>query len=209
MATDRQDARKVPNGASGSCQPACQGNKFSVSVGLGELERFGGITKEDLVTGTRRRDLLNVDITTPGFVRFPVRSPDRVFQSWNTSTKGSSDTYPCDVHPRKERRSLSTFEDQTNDASPLVSDCLRIIRNIEGDAGTEFTHRITCHREIFSYGGCAFGIERTGGTGGAVEFKVGGQDGIDSKVDAKGVMPCDGTTAGTTVQVLWGIYNTD
>jgi hypothetical protein len=51
-----------------------------------------------------------------------------------------------------------------------------------------------------------------------VEFKVGGQDvidvindaikqfGGDGKIGAKGVMSCDGTTAGTNVDVLWGIY---
>ncbi|KAL2166323.1 hypothetical protein VTG60DRAFT_2930 [Thermothelomyces hinnuleus] len=160
-----------------------------------------------------------MDITTPGFVRLPVCSPDRAYQSWATAEKGSSPNYPCDIPPGRDRcGGDSTFEDQTSDASPLVSDCLQIIRNIEGDASTEFTHRITGHREILSYGTCHFGIERTGGTGGAVEFKVGGQDVIDlindavnkfggnGKIGAKGVMPCDGTTVGTTVNVLWGIY---
>ncbi|KAL2132722.1 hypothetical protein VTI74DRAFT_3432 [Chaetomium olivicolor] len=102
----------------------------------------------------------------------------------------------------------------------VTKEDLVIGSNIEGDASTEFTHRITGHREILSYGTCAFGIERTGGTGGAVEFKVGGQDVIDiindsvkkfggrGKVGARGVMPCDGTTVGTTVDVLWGIYHT-
>ncbi|RYO82101.1 hypothetical protein DL762_006788 [Monosporascus cannonballus] len=225
----------------GPCQTVCRDNKFSVPVGLGDLGRFGGVTKEDLVIGSvrtwlqngktngggvvdpinngaARNDLLNMDITTPGFVRLPVCSPDRAFQSWETGTKGGSDNYPCDIPPGKDRCGPSTFEDRTSDASPSVSDCLQIIRNIEGDASTEFTHRITGHREILSYGSCAFGIERTGGTGGAVQFKVGGQDVIDvindavkqfggsGKVSARGVMPCDGTTAGTSVNVLWGIY---
>ncbi|SPO01630.1 related to RF2 protein [Cephalotrichum gorgonifer] len=225
----------------GPCERVCQENKFSVPVGLGELSRFGGITKEDLVIGSvrtwlkngkkngggvtdpindagARTDLIDMDVTTPGFVRLPVCSPERAFQSWETGTKGGSDNYPCDIPPGKDRCGDSTFEDQTSDASPLVSDCEKIIQNIEADGSTEFTHRITGHREILSYGSCAFGIERTGGTGGAVEFKVGGQDVIDvihdavkrfgggGKVGAKGVMSCDGTTAGTHVNVLWGIY---
>ena len=225
----------------GPCQRVCQNNKFSAPVGLGNLERFGKVTKEDLVIGSVRTwlrngktngggvadpindagtpsDLLDMSIRSPGFVRLPVCSPDRAFQSWETSTKGSSSNYPCDIPPGKDRCGDSTFEDQTSGASALVSDCRQIIKNIEGDASTEFTHRITGHREILSFGTCTVGIERTGGTGGAVEFKVGGQDVIDiinesikrfggsGRVGAKGVMPCDGTTAGTTVDVLWGIY---
>lgn len=50
------------------------------------------------------------------------------------------------------------------------------------------------------------------------DTNVGGQDAIDiindairrygggGRVGAKGVMPCSGTTAGTKVNVLWGIY---
>lgn len=103
-----------------------------------------------------------------------------------------------------------------------MSDCQQIIRNIEGDGSTDWTHRITGHSEVLSHGSCHFGIERTGGTGGAVQFKVGGQDAIDvindairryggggrvgvKGVGAKGVMRCSGTTVGTKVNVLWGI----
>lgn len=223
------------------CMERCWKNTFSAPVGLGELSRFGEVTKEELVIGSvrtwrqngkknggavtdpisgqaARKDLADVDITTPGFIQLPVCSPDRAFQSWDTGSKGGSDNYPCDIPPGKDRCGDSTHVDQTSGASPKVSDCEQIIRNIEGDASTEFTHRITGHREILSYGSCAFGIERTGGTGGAVQFKVGGQDVIDAinksvkkfgssgKVGAKGVMPCDGTTAGTKVKVEWGIY---
>ncbi|KAK4249246.1 hypothetical protein C7999DRAFT_30299 [Corynascus novoguineensis] len=225
----------------GQCNRECWDDKFSAPVGLGELKRFGKLTKEDLVIGSvrtwikngkkngagvvdpisdasARSELMDMDITTPGSVRLPVCSPDRAFQSWQTADKGSSSNYPCDIPPGKDSCGDSTFEDQTSDASLLVSDCRQIIRNIEGDASTEFTHHITGHREILSYGSCHFGIERTGGTGSAVEFKVGGQDVIDvindsvkksgggGKIGAKGVMPCDGTTVGTTVEVLWGIY---
>ncbi|RYO77504.1 hypothetical protein DL766_004935 [Monosporascus sp. MC13-8B] len=141
----------------GPCQTVCRNNKFSVPVGLGDLGRFSGVTKEDLVIGSvrtwlqngkingggvtdpinngaARADLLNMDITTPGLVRLPVCSPDRAFQSWETATEGGSDNHPCDIPPVKDRCGPSTFEDRTSDASPSVSDCLQIIRNIEGDA---------------------------------------------------------------------------
>lgn len=120
----------------------------------------------------------------------------------------------------KDRCDDLTFIDQTSNTSPKVSDYEKIIRNIEGDASTEFAYRTTGHREILSYGSCAFGIDRTRGTGGAVEFKVSGQDVIDiindsvkkfggsGKVGAKGVMPCDGTIAGIKVKMWGGIYTT-
>jgi hypothetical protein len=215
-------------------------NTFSAPVGLDQLERFGGVTLENLVIGAVntwkandmknggkldpinnakvRSDLIDVDITTPGFVMLPVCTGDRAFQSWETTKKGSSDYYPCDIPPGRDTCGDSSFENQTSDASPKVSDCEQIIKNIEGDGSTDFTHDITGHRELLSFGSCAFGVERTGGTGGAVMFTVGGQDVIDiirqsiknygggGKVGAKGVMPCDGTTAGTTVKVEWGIY---
>ncbi|KAH6848434.1 hypothetical protein B0I37DRAFT_432719 [Chaetomium sp. MPI-CAGE-AT-0009] len=228
----------------GPYQTVCRDNKFSMPTGadaLGDPNRFGGVSLEDLVIGsvrtwrkngkvngggaadpvgdgTAREDMLDQGIRAAGFVRLPVCNGDRAFQSWETSSKGSSDNYPCDTPPGKDRCGESTFENRGSDVSPLVSDCLQIIRNIEGDASTEFTHRITEHREILSFGSCRFGIERTGGTGGAVEFKVGGQDVIDvindavkkygrnGKISARGVMSCDGTTAGTHVDVLWGIY---
>lgn len=228
----------------GPCQTRCYDNKFSAPVGLGELGRFGGVTKEDLVIGSvrtwRQAEEKNgaagnvgpvaasfrgelVDggkITTPGFVRLPVcSSPDRAFQAWSGTAKDNrSPNPPCDVPAGVNRCGESNFEDRTSAASPSVSDCRQMIRNIEGDASTQWTHRITGHREVLSYGSCHFGIERTGGTGGAVEFRVGGQDVIDiikeainrfgggGKVGARGVMPCDGTTDNTKVDVLWGIY---
>ncbi|KAF9873540.1 hypothetical protein CkaCkLH20_08999 [Colletotrichum karsti] len=228
----------------GPCQKVCHDNKFSAPVGLGSLQNqdFGDVTKEALVKGALatwsfngqenkvvnftsladkpeiRNGMIGLDITTPGLVQLPVCTPDRAFQSWATGKKGGSANYPCDLPPGKDRCGVSTFENQGSDASPSVSDCKQIIKNIEGDGSTEFTQRITGQREILKFGSCAFGIQRTGGTGGAVEFKVGGQDVIDvineairqfggsGKIGAKGVMPCDGTTAGTTVSVLWGIY---
>jgi hypothetical protein len=64
----------------------------------------------------------------------------------------------------------------TPGASPLVTDCQTIIRNIEGDGSTDFDHEVVGHphREILSDGTCAFGIEATK-TDGNVQFTVGGQ----------------------------------
>ncbi|KAK6499976.1 hypothetical protein TWF481_010333 [Arthrobotrys musiformis] len=224
----------------GPCQPACRDQKFSAPPGIDDLARFNGITKEDLVIGSVRtwlhrgktneagridfndnsvrRQLAEADLTTPGIIQLPVCGPDRAFQSWKTSSQGSSANYPCDVPPGIDKCRDSSFEDRTSGASPLVSDCLQIIRNIEGNAQTEWTHSITGHRTILQYGSCKFGIERTGGTGGAVQFQVGGQDVIDvindsvrryggnGKVGAEGVMSCVGTTAGTRVDVKWGLF---
>ncbi|KAF5485943.1 Killer toxin subunits alpha/beta [Colletotrichum fructicola] len=226
----------------GPCQTTCRDNKFSVPVGLDRLGDFGGLSVADLVKGSvntwrhnnkenkrlnitqmaleksTQSDLLDINIQTPGFVQLPVCSPDRAFQSWETGKKGGSDNYPCDIPPGKDHCGESSFENRGSDASPKVEDCKQIIKNIEGDGSTEFTHRITGHREILDFGSCHFGIERTGGTGGAVEFRVGGQDVIDvinesikrfggsGRIGAKGVMPCSGTTAGTKVNVEWGIY---
>ncbi|OLN96797.1 Killer toxin subunits alpha/beta 2 [Colletotrichum chlorophyti] len=226
----------------GPCQTVCRDNKFSAPVGLDRLGDFGKLEVADLIKGSvntwrhnkkenkrlnitemalekaTQSNLLDVNIQTAGFVQLPVCSADRAFQSWRTGKKGGSDNYPCDIPPGKSHCGDSSFENQGSNASPSVDDCKQIIKNIEGDASTEFTHRITGHREILKYGSCAFGIERTGGTGGAVEFRVGGQDVIDiindaikqfgggGKVGAKGVMSCSGTTAGTKVNVEWGIY---
>lgn len=226
----------------GPCQTVCWDNKFSAPVGLDRLGDFGNLKLEDLVKGSvntwrhnkeenkrlnitqmalersTQSDLFDINVQTAGFVQLPVCSPDRAFQSWDTGKAGGSDNYPCDIPPGKDHCGDSSFENQGSDASPEVEDCKTIIRNIEGDGSTEFTHRITGHREILKHGSCRFGIERTGGTGGAVEFRVGGQDVIDvineaikrfgggGRVGAKGVMPCSGTTAGTKVDVEWGIY---
>jgi hypothetical protein len=216
-------------------------NTFKAPVGLDELGRFGGLTVENLVIGAvntwkandmqnggkvldpinnaqARSDLVGGDITTPGFVLLPVCSGDRAFQSWQTAKRDGSPNWPCDIPPGVDKCDDSTYEDRTHDESPTVEDCRQIVKNIEGDGSTEFTHRITGHREILSFGSCHFGIERTGGTGGAVEFVVGGQNVIDvinqvtisyggrGRMAARGVMPCQGTTAGTKVNVEWGIY---
>ncbi|PLB49726.1 hypothetical protein P170DRAFT_447329 [Aspergillus steynii IBT 23096] len=228
----------------GPCQLGCTNNKFSAPPGLDSLgtiyRKFGGITKEDLVEGSVRTwfenvkenggladptnketidDLLDGNITTPGFIRIPVCSPERAFQSWDTAKPGSSEFYPCDIPPGRDTCQESTFEDQITDASPSIDDCLTIIENIEGDGTSDWTHWVVGmpHREILWAGTCAFGVEATK-VHGNVDFVVGGQDvidiinesvkrfGRDGKVGAKGEMNCNGNIR--QQPVLWGIYHT-
>lgn len=224
-------------GDHGPCQTICHDNKFSAPPGIGSLGNFGGISKDDLIKGSVRtwkqngqnnggsspdpRDggtidnLLSIDITTPGYVRLPVCSAERAFQSWDTSSKGSSDNYPCDIPPGKNDCGDSTFENQTSGASPSVDDCLQIIKNIEGDGSTEWTVGIGGQKAIAKAGGCAFGVEADG-VKGSVTYKVGGQDVIDiinesvkqfgggGKVGAKGHMKCNGNAGQQPVK--WGLY---
>jgi GH18 family chitinase len=215
-------------------------NKFSTPRGIDRLENFGGLTRDELIKGSVRtwiangktngggfpdtsdrgvaEALLSVDISTPGFVRLPVCSPERAFQSWDTSAKGSSPNYPCDIPPGRDNCGASTFENRGSEASPTVADCLQIIKNIEGDGGTQWTIASGAeHREIAKAGECSFGVKPIGDKlSGNVEFYVGGQDVIDiineavkqfgggGKVGARGYMTCNGNIKGQDVE--WGIY---
>jgi hypothetical protein len=225
----------------GPCQRICVDNKFSMPPGLDSLGNgnFGGITKDDLVKGSVRTwkqngkengggfadptnkgtidNMLDVDVTTPGFMRIPVCSPERAFQSWDTAKAGSSEFYPCDIPPGRDECGDSSFENQTSDASATVEDCLQIIKNIEGDASTGWKTQVVGknQREIASHGSCSFGVEATK-VDGNVNFDVGGQDVIDiineairrfgggGKIGAKGNMECNGNIK--SQPVLWGIY---
>ncbi|KXH62440.1 glycosylhydrolase family 18-6 [Colletotrichum nymphaeae SA-01] len=235
-----------PDGDAYECsEGGCVDQKFSAPKGVGKLgDSFGDVTKEDLIKGAVRTylanggkngggfanvddegvqdDLLDVDVTTPGFIRIPVCSAERAFQRWESATrdetKGSTENYPCDVPPGKDYCGLSSFEDQTSGASPSASDCRQIIKNIEGDGGTDWTTQVVGknQREIAKFGGCSFGVEATK-VDGNVEFYVGGQDVIDiintaiekfensdGKVGAKGDMDCNGNSHQQAVK--WGIY---
>ncbi|KAH7028812.1 chitinase [Microdochium trichocladiopsis] len=234
-----------PEGEAYDCgDGGCLKRKFSAPKGVDSLgDRFGGLTKDDIIKGSVRTyrhsgdknngglnfantddpttisDLLAVDVTTPGFIRLPVCSPERAFQSWDTSPKkGASPNYPCDNPPGRDYCRDSTFEDQTSGASPLASDCRQIIRNIEGDGKTSWTIQVAGlrQREIVKYGGCALGVEATVANGN-VDFEVGGQDVIDllndaikkfenrdGKIGAKGTMKCNGNIKDQNVK--WGIY---
>jgi hypothetical protein len=225
----------------GPCQNVCTDSKFSMPPGLDSLGgvNFGGISTADLIKGSVRTwkkngkangggfadptnqgtidKMMDVDVTTPGFMRIPVCSPERAFQSWDTANPGSSDFYPCDIPPGKDTCGHSTFVDVTSNGSPLVDDCHTIIKNIEGDATTDYTTQVLGknQREIVTHASCHFGVKATK-EGGNADFVVGGQDVIDiikesvkqfardGKVGAKGNMDCNGNIKGQPV--LWGIY---
>ncbi|KAL2167458.1 hypothetical protein VTG60DRAFT_1209 [Thermothelomyces hinnuleus] len=160
---------------------------------------------------------IDLDFTTPGYIHLPVCSPERAYQSWDTSSSGYGANYPCDPPPGINNCGDSTFEDQTSAASPKVEDCLQIIKNIQDDGKTEWTIQVLGknQREIAKFGECRFGVEATEQTGNA-DFKVGGQDVIDiindtvkkfggsGRVGAKGDMSCNGNIKGQAVK--WGIY---
>ncbi|PWY81537.1 hypothetical protein BO94DRAFT_557986 [Aspergillus sclerotioniger CBS 115572] len=227
---------------SGPCQRVCRDSKFSAPKGIEYIsggENYGGITTTELVKGSVRTwmgngrqngarvadpanpstlaGLMDVDVTTPGFMRMPVCSPARALQSWKTAKKDSSPNWPCNIPPGQDKCGDSTFVDQTSHASPKVEDCRQLITNIEGDGGSGWTTQVIGHhqRRIASHASCHFGVEATK-TDGNVNFKVGGQDVIDiindaiarfardGLIGAKGKMNCDGNIKGQPV--LWGIY---
>jgi hypothetical protein len=229
--------------APGECDDLVCGekNKFSPPPGLNTLSGnlWGGIQAADIIKGSVRTwlkngkkngaalanpedkdtidSLLKVDVTTPGFIRLPVCSPERAFQSWDTSEQGSSDNFPCDIPPGKNFCGVSTFVGQTSNASPLSGDCLQIVRNIENDGSTqwEISTAGLAQRAIATAGSCRFGVEATSNQGNAV-FWVGGQDmrdiifdaltrfGGGGKVSGYGEMQCNGNIGHQSVK--WGIY---
>ncbi|KAH6617548.1 hypothetical protein F5144DRAFT_660933 [Chaetomium tenue] len=216
-------------------------NKFSPPPGLDALGgiTWGGIQTADLIKGSVRtwlqngkknggaladpdnvvtaEDLLKVDVTTPGFIRLPVCSPERAFQSWDTAEPGSSANFPCDIPPGRNFCGISTFVGQTSDASPASRDCLQIIRNIENDGSTQWEVSTAglSQRAIATAGSCRFGVEATANQGNAV-FWVGGQDvrdiitdavkkfGGSGKVSGYGELECNGNLGHQKVK--WGIY---
>lgn len=225
------------------CETECDEGKFSAPPGLDVLPSADfNVSVHELIKGSVQtweandrkngaqpgfadpedRDtmegLIDLDFTTPGYIRLPVCSAERARQSWESSHPGSSPNYPCDIPPGSDECHDSTFENETSDASPLVEDCLQIISNIEGDASTDFTHQVVGEnqRQILQYGSCAFGIEATA-TNGNADFTVGGQDVIDiindavsrfgagGKIGAKGQMKCSGNVKDQDVE--WGIYH--
>ncbi|KAF4986556.1 hypothetical protein FGRMN_10784 [Fusarium graminum] len=226
------------------CEKVCQKNKFSIPPGLDALDgsRFGKIKTEDLIAGSVRTyikngnkntaavmdpisdnvdtsDLIDVDITTPGVIRLPVCTPARAYQSWDTASKGSSPFYPCDFPPGRKECEESSFKDETSGKSPLVKDCLDIIKNTQGDGGTKWTTQVVGEnqREIAFSGTCAFGVEATK-VDGNVQFYFGGQDvaniinaavkeySNDGKVGATGDLHCNGNIKKQPVH--WAIYHT-
>ncbi|KAI0182679.1 chitinase [Xylaria flabelliformis] len=221
----------------------CADILFQLPPGLDQLDgtAYGGLTLDKLVQGAintyeannnknggsppdigsidSMNAFLMADITIAGYVRLPVCSAKLAHFNWDLALADSSilkdPTYPCMPAKGEDYCGDSTFEDQTSDASPLVSDCLQIAANIavEGDWTTLTTQG---QRQLLTSGSCQFGVERSGSLNGNANFIVGNRDVIDvitssvnmfggsGRVGAKGTMSCQGNIKGQSV--LWGLY---
>lgn len=216
---------------------------FSNLAGDGELKdgNWGGVTAQDIIRGavaTYKQNggsngggianaedkgtfdsLVRQDITTPGYIRLPVCSETLARRSWDSADDTKSlrddDQYPCSVNNGKDYCGDSSFENQTTDASPLVEDCLQIVKNIQGTDGSWNTF-IEQQRAIVHAGTCKLGVTGKGRKGNS-NFDVGAQDVVDiikesvdkfqfnGKVGAKGSMSCHGNIKGQDVD--WAIYH--
>jgi hypothetical protein len=63
--------------------------KGSVRTWIGN-GRENGAKVADLTNKGTISDLMEVNVMSPGFMRIPVCSPKRAFQSWDTANKDSS-----------------------------------------------------------------------------------------------------------------------
>jgi hypothetical protein len=233
-----------PDGDAQSCSVTdhttiCTDNEFSVPPGISTLDgtRFGGVTVTDLITGSLRTyiqngnanggaqtdptndgsidDLINQDVTTPGFIRLPVCSPEMAFTAWSdTSISSDMANYPCVTKPSPSDCESSSFVDQTSDASPSVDDCMGIVNNIKGTQGEwEVENAIGTQHQIVQYGDCKFGIQGLNKKGN-VDFNIGAQDIVDiittsiqmfgggGKIGAKGDMEQPGCRVGYLLDQL-------
>lgn len=237
--------QSCPAGVSEDCDdcdppPACDQSYFTAPPGLSTLGSgaWGGITLDDLVQGSVNTyvangnanggpvanpldqqtvaDLSNQDITTPGYIRLPVCSPQVAVTSWSNPSQSNSSApgYPCNPLQGITKCSSYTYQDETSSASPTVADCQTIIKNIQGTNG-EWTTGIGGQRDIASYGSCNFGVQNSGVTG-DVTFGTGSQDIVtiiaesislyasNGLVGAKGYMECSGDAGSQYVE--WGLY---
>ena len=223
------------------CAVTCTDNDFSAPPGIDTLDgtRFGGVKVSDLISGAVRTyiqngnanggeqtdptnsgsldDLMDQDVTTPGFIRIPVCSPEIAFAAWSDTTINSDvENYPCYIKPSISDCEDSSFEDQASDASPSVDDCMGIVNNIKGTQGEwEVENAIGNQHQIVQFGDCKFGVQGLNKKGN-VDFHVGAQDIVDiitesikrfggsGKVGAKGQMDCKGTVNSQDVE--WGLY---
>ncbi|CEI60021.1 unnamed protein product [Fusarium venenatum] len=143
--------------------------------------------------------LIDVDVTHPDIVRLPVCSPEKAYQAWDTGKPGTIPFYPCEPPAGRKTCGDSSFENETSDKSPLIKDCLDIIKNID----TTLVG-VLRQRQIVNSGSYALGVEATKADRNA-DFVVGGQDviniintaigkyGKNDKIGAVGNMDCTGT----------------
>jgi len=187
----------------------------AVNTYVANNRQNGGSTADPTIPGTYT-SLSKGDITTPGFIRIPVCSVDTATNAINAGDK-SDPLYPCSIPPAPNECGTSTFENETSDASPLVSDCRQIILNIQGTNGKWSPENVNKNTNtIASYGTCHFDVQSNNPGNGSVDYYVGAQDIIDlinssvamyasnGKVGSKGTMTCKGDAA--SVSVTWGIY---
>lgn len=233
-----------PDGTEDGCSDdhtaKCTHKLFTAPPGLDTLgsSRWGGITLSELIEGSVNtyiangnanggpiadpmdsltlKDLSNQNITTPGYIRLPVCSPQVAWASWTNPAQSNSSApgYPCNSLQGVTKCSGYTYEDETTSASPLVSDCKVLMSNIAGTTGT-WTTGIGPQRTIPKYGTCKFGVQSVGVTG-DVTFNTGSQDVVniitesiakyewEGRVGAKGYMKCDGDAG--SQKVKWGLF---
>ncbi|KAL7939413.1 glycoside hydrolase family 18 protein [Trichoderma chlorosporum] len=220
--------------------PECTPSYFTAPPGLDTLGTgpWGNISLYDLIAGSVNtynangkangapsanpsdqqtlQALASQDITTPGYINLPVCSPQTAWASWSNPSQSNSSApgYPCNPLQGVTKCSSYTYVDQTSSASPTVSDCQTIIKNIQGTNG-EWTTGIGSQRDIASFGSCNFGVDNSGVTG-DVTYYTGSQDivniitqsialyGSGGVVGAKGYMECAGDAG--TQYVEWGLY---
>lgn len=108
--------------------------------------------------------------------------------------------------------------DETSGASPLVEDCLQIVKELQEDSTKAWDVLLFGHHTLKKSGACAFGAEARHLPDGNQHFWLGGQDMIDlirsaankfgdgKRMGGKGNMDCDGDNM--VEQVQWSIYST-
>jgi hypothetical protein len=175
----------------------------------------GGGLANPLDSGTFD-NLYNQDVTTPGYIRIPVCSPEMAYTAWD-APNGKGPNYPCSLPLGRDDCGASTFVDQTSAASPTVADCMQIVHNIQNTDGEwEVENAVEDQHQLVQAGTCKFGVQGTV-INGNVNFFVGSQDIVDiitsavqqfggsGKVGAKGDTSCKGTVKGQAV--TWGLYS--
>ncbi|CAG8003003.1 unnamed protein product [Penicillium nalgiovense] len=230
-------------GIPGGCK--CDDSAFSSPKGVKELDGddWNGLTVKDIIVGSVKTykqngnenggdiadptdsgtfdALKEMDITTPGFMRLPVCTQAMARRSWENADKADAtrkkDNFPCNKDNGKSycTTSKSTYIEETTSGSPLIDDCLVIVKNIEGTTGS-WNRLIEIQYGIASYGTCTFGIEGKGRHGN-VNVDVGAQDIVDiirytskhwghgtDRMQGKGVMQCHGNIK--QQELHWSIY---
>lgn len=167
-------------------------------------------------------DLYDEKMNTPGFIRLPVCDPAMAYAAW-TQQDGPSvavPNYPCIGPQLIGYCDTSSFEGDTTNGSPLVSDCELLVKDLLDRAPTDrvkHTVAVNFQSSIEQHGTCVFGVYGKGE--GNADYRVGGQDMVDiitdairqfswnGKVGAHGSMNCKGTIKDQWV--TWGLYHSE